>query len=66
MVLEINLTLQGCRYSRNLQSCNLPLKKSLCYFAESNANALLSETKDACALRGSFQRGTMIFYGKNH
>lgn len=38
----------------------------LFYFVESNANALLSETKDACALRGSFQRGTMIFYGKNH
>lgn len=52
MVLETNLTLQGCRHSRDLQSCNLHLKKSLCYFAESNANALLSETKDACALRG--------------
>ena len=47
MVLETNLTLQGCRLSRDLQSCNLPFKKSLCYFAESNANALLSETKDA-------------------
>lgn len=52
MVLETNLTLQGCRLSRDSQSCNLPLKKSLCYFAESNVNALLSKTKDACAQRG--------------
>lgn len=28
MVLETNLTLQGCRHSRDLQSCNLPLKKA--------------------------------------
>ena len=53
MVLETRLRLQGCRVSRDLQSCNLPFKnKRLCYFRESNANALLSETKDACALRG--------------
>jgi hypothetical protein len=47
MVLEIKLTLQGCRLPRDLQSCNLPLKMSLCYFCESNANALLPKTKDA-------------------
>lgn len=53
MVLDIKrLRLHECKV---LRYCNVTIFFSvryLCYFVESNAKALLTISKDACALRG--------------